>query len=60
MLWSDIQETFYIIFGPFIVGVVLPLYIAAGVILAVAMAAQRFWRPLERIKAVWSQRLDTD
>ena len=60
MLWSDIQEAFYIIFSPFIVGVVLPLYIAAGVILAVLMAAQRFWRPLSRVIAIVRQGQDTD
>ena len=61
MLWADIQEAFYIIFAPFVVGVILPLFVAAGVLVAVLMVAQRFWRPLQRIIVVfWAGRIDTD
>lgn len=59
-MWTDLQETFYLIFAPFIVGLILPLFVAAGVILAVLMSVERFWRPIARVKAIWGSSNDTD
>ncbi len=58
-LFIDLQETFYILFGPYIVYVVLPLWGGIGIVLAVLLAVQNFWRPLSRIRVIFSSQDDT-
>lgn len=36
-MWSDLQEAFYVLFAPFIASLLLPLFVAAGIGLAVSM-----------------------
>ena len=48
-LWLDLQEGFYILFGPFLASIVLPLFVGAGLVVAVLMATARYWRPKETI-----------
>lgn len=52
MLWADLQEAFYLLLGPYIVGLLLPLFVSAGIVLAVVMAGARWWRPLEKVAIV--------
>lgn len=49
-MWTDLQETFYIIAAPFIANLLLPVFISAGLLLAILMSVQRFWRPQERVE----------
>ena len=46
-LWPDLQEVFYLLLGPFIASLLLPVFIGAGLLLAVLMSFSRFWRPKE-------------
>ena len=48
-MWADLQETFYLCLGPLIVGLILPVYVGVGILLAVAMAVQWLWRPIQRV-----------
>lgn len=56
MYWQDLQETFILTLGPYILGLLLPLFGAAGIFLAILMALSRFWRPLEKIVVIWAGR----
>ncbi|NJN95681.1 MAG: hypothetical protein HC875_17000 [Anaerolineales bacterium] len=49
-MWNDLQQTFFITLGPFIQNILLPVFIAAGVLLALLMPLARFWKPTEKIK----------
>lgn len=60
MLWSDLQEAFYLLLGPYIVGLLLPVFVAAGLLLSVLMATSKFWRPLERIAVTYTPRQDEE
>lgn len=55
-LWPDLQETFYLLLGPYIAGLLLPAFIAAGLLLAILMSFSRFWRPREQVDAVIQRR----
>ena len=44
MLWQDLQEIFVLTVGPFVVYLLLPVFISAGVILAGLMTIARLWR----------------
>jgi len=44
VLWQDLQEIFYLTIGPFVVYLLLPVFTAAGVILAGFMGFSRLWR----------------
>jgi hypothetical protein len=35
MLWKDLQETFFIVFAPCLVGVILPFFVGGGILIAV-------------------------
>ena len=45
MLWADLQEVFYILLGDFIARLLLPVFIAAGLLLSILMSIAKFWRP---------------
>lgn len=49
-MWADMQEAFYITFSPFIASILLPLFIAGGLLLAMLMATARFWRPKDQME----------
>lgn len=49
-LWLDLQETFYLLFGPYIAGLLLPVFIGSGLLLAILMSFSRFWRPVEKVE----------
>lgn len=51
-LWPDLQETFYLLFGPYIAGLLLPVFIAAGLMLAILMSFSRLWRPVQKVELV--------
>jgi hypothetical protein len=51
-LWADLQETFYITMGPFLGYLLLPAFVAAGMLLAILMSVSRFWRPMPKVQAV--------
>ena len=46
-MWADLQQAFYITFAPFIASILLPVFMAAGLLLAMLMATARYWRPKE-------------
>jgi hypothetical protein len=46
-LWPDLQETVYLLLGPFIASLLLPVFIGSGLLLAILMSFSRFWRPKE-------------
>ncbi len=50
MMWNDLQEAFFILLGPFIQNILLPVFIAAGVLLALFMPLVRFWQPTEKVR----------
>lgn len=43
-MWVDLQQAFYILLGPMVVEMILPLFVAAGIILALLLAVGRYWR----------------
>lgn len=49
-LWPDLQETFFLLLGPFIASLLLPVFIGSGLLLAILMSFSRFWRPKEVIE----------
>jgi hypothetical protein len=49
-MWTDLQEAFFIVLGPFIQNILLPVFIAAGVLLALLMPLARFWEPTQKIE----------
>lgn len=49
-MWADVQETFFILLAPYIQNVLLPVFVAAGVILAFAMPLSRFWEPTQKVE----------
>lgn len=55
-LWPDLQETFYLLLGPYIGGLLLPVFIGSGLALAILMSFSRFWRPREQVDAVIQRR----
>lgn len=59
-MWADLQEAFYILFGPFIASILLPVFIAAGLLMAMLMATARFWRPKDHIEVTIVGRQDGD
>lgn len=48
-MWDDLQEAFYLTFGPLILYLILPLFGGVGLFIAIAMAVSWLWRPLERV-----------
>jgi hypothetical protein len=54
-VWQDFQEAFYILFGPYLAGLLLPVFIAAGLLLAMLMSVAKFWRPIEKVEVTWSR-----
>lgn len=50
-LWSDLNESFYVVFGPFLVYVILPIFMGAGFVYAGVMLTSRFWRKKARVEA---------
>lgn len=34
MLWQDLQESFFLVFAPCLLGVILPFFVAGGVVIA--------------------------
>lgn len=55
-LWPDLQETFYLLLGPYLAGLLLPVFIGSGLLLAVLMSFSRFWRPREQVDVVIQRR----
>jgi len=51
-MWPDLQETFYLLLGPFILSLLLPVFLVAGILLAALMSLSKFWRPLERVVTI--------
>lgn len=51
-MWNDLQEAFYLTFGPLIIYLILPVFAGAGIIIAALMAISWLWRPLARIVVV--------
>lgn len=51
-MWSDLQESFYLTLGPLIIGLILPLFGGAGIVIAILMSISWFWRPLDRVRIV--------
>jgi hypothetical protein len=49
-LWPDLQETFFLLLGPFIASLLLPVFIGSGLLLAILMSFSRFWRPAEKME----------
>lgn len=43
--WLDLQESFFIVFGPCLVGVVLPFFLAGVILIAVHTAIRRMIPP---------------
>jgi hypothetical protein len=54
-LWPDLQETFYLLLGPYIASLLLPVFIGTGLLLAVLMSFSRFWRPKEILEVKMSR-----
>lgn len=48
-MWIDLQQAFYLVFAEFLQSVVMPVFIASGVLLALINPLSRFWRPTEKI-----------
>jgi hypothetical protein len=48
--WPDIQETFYLLLGPYIASILLPVFIAAGLLIAGLMSISGYWRPPEKVE----------
>lgn len=55
-LWPDLQETFYLLLGPFIASLLLPVFIGTGLFLAILMSFSRFWRVKEVIEVKFEQK----
>ena len=56
MLWADLQEVFYILLGDFIARLLLPVFIAAGLLLSILMSIAKFWRPAQPVEITnWKQ-----
>lgn len=49
MMWADLQEAFVLLYGPFIQDILLPVFVAAGIVLAIVFPLSRFWEPTEKI-----------
>lgn len=49
-MWADVQEAFYILLAQYLTDVLLPVFVAAGVILAFIMPLSRFWEPTQKIE----------
>lgn len=49
-LWPDLQETFYLLLGPYIASLLLPVFIGSGLLIAILMSFSRLWRPKEVIE----------
>lgn len=58
-MWADLQETFYLVLGPCILGLILPLFAAGGILIALLMATAWAWRPLDRTVMI-NRRNDAD
>lgn len=54
-MWDDLQQTFFILYGPFIYALILPVFVGSGVIIAFWMSIDRFWRPKEKIQVEIAQ-----
>ncbi len=54
-LWPDLQETFFLLLGPFIAALLLPVFIGSGLLLAILMSFSRFWRPTEKLEVKMSR-----
>lgn len=39
--WLDLQESFYLLFAPCILGVILPFFLAGGILIAIYTAVKR-------------------
>lgn len=49
-MWIDLQEAFYILFGEYLQNLLLPVFVASGVLLAIVNPLSRFWQPTDTIK----------
>ena len=43
-MWGDLQETAYIVLGPFLVYLLLPVWVAIGLLIAVIKAIQKLFK----------------
>jgi len=48
-MWADLQETFYLLLGPLIVGLLLPMFAVGGILMAILMAISWLWRPPKEV-----------
>jgi len=53
-MWIDLQEAFYLALGPFIVSILLPLFVGGGLVAAAIMVTSRFWQRRQKIDVVLS------
>ncbi len=53
-MWIDLQEAFYLALGPFIVSILLPLFVGGGLVTAAIMVTSRFWQRRQKIDVVLS------
>lgn len=51
-MWIDLQEAFYLVMGPFIVTLLLPVFIGGGLVVTAIMMTSRFWRPRDKIEVI--------
>lgn len=52
MMEQDIQQVFYIVVAPYLAGLLFPVFIAAGLMLAMLMSVSKFWRPVEKVESI--------
>lgn len=50
-LWQDLHESFYLVYGPFLVYIILPIFLGAGLVTAGIMITSRFWRKKPQVDA---------
>ena len=49
-MWPDLQQTFFIVLAPLLQNIIFPVFVAAGVLLAILMPLSRFWEPTQKIE----------
>lgn len=49
-MWLDLQESFYILLAEYLQTILLPIFVAGGVTLALVYPLSRFWQPLDKVQ----------
>ena len=50
MPWDDLQQIFYILVADYVQYILLPLFLAGSLLVAMLMTVAKYWQPAKKVK----------